>query len=240
VVNDEWKGTWVSQLSKETREKHKDGFTELKGKQLSEVFDEFFNNRSKLKNAVVFPGKDAAPEEFDEFLKRMDIPKTAEEYGIDGKIIPGDIPDEQRIEAANNLASFFKSIALTKGQAKKVYNQYLDMIKQINEAPQIRSKALAESFEERLTKELGNNKDVTETKEYFKRALVALGDKQFVKELNDTGLLYSTAFVRGLVDIWKSGNQEPPIPQVAVTKGEEIKDALPKSDQFNQRYGGRK
>jgi hypothetical protein len=53
-------------------------------------------------------------------------------------------------------------------------------------------------------------------------------------------MLYSTAFVRGMADIWKAGNKEPPIPQVGPGKSEDNKDALPKSDQFNQRYGGKK
>jgi hypothetical protein len=91
-----------------------------------------------------------------------------------------------------------------------------------------------------LKKDIGDEKAATETKEYFKRALIALGDKQLVQELNQSGLLYSTAFVRGLADIWKAGNQEPPIVQGTGAKGESTKDALPKGDEFAKRYGSRR
>jgi len=204
------------------------------------VFDDFFSNRSKLQNAVVFPGKDAAPEEIDAFLKRMDIPKTAEEYGLDAKKIPSPVADEDKATAAKGLADYFKSIGLTKNQAGKMYEQYISIIKGASEAEAKRQKDLADTFEDRLLKDLGDEKTATETKEFFKRALIALGDKKLVQELSQSGMLYSTAFVRGLADIWKAGNQEPPIPQAGPGKPENQKDALPKSDQFNQHYGSRR
>jgi len=212
----------------------------LKGKQLGEVFDDYFSNRSKLENAVVFPGKDAPAEEIDAFLKRMDIPKTAEEYGLDAKKIPSLVTDEDKATAAKGLADFFKNIGLTKKQASKMYEQYIGIIKSASEAEAKRQKALADTFEERLLKDLGDEKTTTETKEYFKRVLIALGDKQLVQELSQSGMLYSTAFVRGLAGIWKAGNQEPPIPQAGPGKPENQKDPLPKGDQFNQHYGSRR
>lgn len=170
----------------------------------------------------------------------MDIPKTSEEYGIEAKLIPGTDTDEVKAEAAKGLADFFRSIGLTKNQAKQMFAQYVGIYKSVNEAGAIRQKALADTFEERLQKDIGDEKTATETKEYFKRALIALGDKQLVQELSQSGMLYSTAFVRGLADIWKAGNQEPPIPQAGAAKPEEKKDALPKSDQFDKRYGDRR
>jgi hypothetical protein len=239
-VGEEWKGWWAGQLQKETREKHRDGLLELKGKPLGEVFDDYFSSRTKLQNAVVFPGKDAAPEEVDAFLKRMDIPKAAEEYGLDPKLILTPDTDEAKATAAKGLADYFKSIGLTKNQAKGMYQQYTAMIKSISEAGAMRQKALADTFEERLLKEAGDEKTATETKEYFKRALIALGDKQLVQELNQSGMLYSTAFVRGMADIWKAGNQEPPIVQGNGGKEDQPKDALPKGRQFEERYGSRR
>jgi len=212
----------------------------MKGKQLGEVFDELFTNRKNLQNAVVFPGKEAKPEEIDAFLKRMDIPKTSEEYGFDPKLIPGADTEEVKAEAAKGLAEFFKSIGLTKNQAKQMYAQYVGIIKGVSEAGAIRQKTLADTFEERLLKDIGDEKTVTETKEYFKRALIALGDKELVQELSQSGILYSTKFVRAISDIWKAGNKEPPIPQATPGKPEEKKDALPKSNQFNERYGDRR
>jgi len=238
---EEWKGWWAAQLPKETREKHKENLQGLKGKQLGEVFDEYFINRTKLQNAVVFPGKDAAPEEIDTFLKKMDIPKTSEEYGIEAKAIPGPDTEETKAAAAKGLADFFRSIGLTKNQAKQMFAQYVGIIKSVSEAGTMRQKALADTFEERLLKDIGGDeKTATETKEYFKRALIALGDKQLVQELNQSGMLYSTAFVRGLADIYKAGNTEPPIPQAGPGGKEQTKDAFLKGEQFKQQYGGRK
>jgi hypothetical protein len=239
-VSAEWKGWWAGQLNKETRDKHKDGLLELKGKQLGDVFDDFFANRATLKNAVVFPGKDAKPEEVDAFLKRMDIPKTTDEYGLDPKLIPSAEPEETKAAAAKGLADFFRTIGLTRNQATQMYQQYTNIIKSANEAGASRQKALADTFDERLLKDIGDEKNTAETKEYFKRALIALGDKQLVQELNQSGLIYSTALVRGLADIWKAGNQEPPMIQEAGRKGEVTKDALPKGDEFTKRYGSRR
>jgi hypothetical protein len=170
----------------------------------------------------------------------MDIPKAPEEYGIDPKLIPGPDTGEAKAAAAKGLSDFFKSIGLTKNQAKQMFAQYVGIIKSVSEAGAARQKALADTFEERLLKDIGGDeKAATETKEYFKRALIALGDKQLVQELSQSGMLYSTAFVRGMADIWKAGNKEPPMPQAGPGKPDAQKDALPKSDQFNQRYGSR-
>jgi hypothetical protein len=188
----------------------------------------------------VFPGKDATPEELDAFLKRMDIPKTAEEYGLDGKLIPGTDTNETKAAAAKGLADFFKGIGLTKTQSKKMFEQYVSIVKEVSEAGANRQKALADSFDERLSKDIGDEKTTTETKEYFKRALVALGDKQLVTELNQSGMLYSTAFVRGLADLFRAGNSEPPMPQAGPGRESPQKDALPKSDQFQKQYGSRR
>ena len=170
----------------------------------------------------------------------MDIPKTAEEYGIDAKLIPGPVTNEDKAAAAKGLAEFFKSIGLTKSQAKQMYGQYVGIMKGVGEAEAARQKALADTFDDRLLKDTGDEKAATETKEYFKRALIALGDKQLVQELNQSGMLHSTAFVRGLADIWKAGNKEPPIPQAGPGKPEAKKDALPKGDEFNKHYGNRR
>ena len=239
-MGEEFKGWWGAQLTKETREKHKDALLGLKGKQLGEVFDDYFSGRAKLQNAVVFPREDATPEEIDDFLKRMDIPKTPEEYGIDPKLIPDPVTNEDKAAAAKGLADFFKSIGLTKNQAKQMYGQYVGIIKNMSEAEATRQKTLADTFEDRLLKDIGDEKTATETKEYFKRALIALGDKELVQELSQSGMLYSTAFVRGLADVFKAGNQEPPIPQAGPGIEETKKDALPKSDEFNKHYGKRR
>ena len=106
----------------------------LKGKQIGEVFDEYFSNEAKLKSAVVFPGKNATQEEVDAFLKRMDIPKTADDYKLNAKLIPGAETDEVKTTAAKGLADFFQSIGLTKSQAEKMFQQYVGIVKEIGRA----------------------------------------------------------------------------------------------------------
>ena len=207
---------------------------------MGDVLDDYFGNKIKLNDAIVLPGKDATQDEINAFLKRMDIPKTADEYKLNAKLIPGAETDEVKAAAAKGLADFFRSIGLTKNQADKMFQQYVGIVKGVTDAGATRQKALADSFDERLLKDTGNETAATETKEYFKRALIALGDKKLVEELKESGMIFSTAFVKAMADIWKAGNKEPPIPQAGPAREEPKKDALPKSDQFNQRYGGKK
>jgi hypothetical protein len=239
-VGEEWKGWWGAQLPKDTRDKHKDGLLALKGKQLGEVFDDYFSSRTKLQNAVLFPGKDAKPEEIEAFLKRMDIPKSAAEYGLDPKQIPTPDSDDDKAKSANEIAEFFRGIGLTKNQSKKMYEKYLGIIKGVIGAGEARRQSMSDTFEERLVKDAGDVKSATETKEYFKRALIALNDKNFVREINQSGMLYSTAFVRGIADIWKAGNHEPPVVQGQGGGEAPKQEALPKSEQFNKHYGNRR
>jgi hypothetical protein len=237
---EEWKGWWGAQLQKETRDKHKDGLLGLKGKQLGEVFDDYFASKGRLENAVVFPERDAKPEEIDAFLARMGIPKSAEEYGLDPKKMPGPETDGDKAVAAKAMAEFFRSAGLSRGQAAKTYGKFCDIIKSAHEAEAARKKSMADTFEDRLLKAAGSGEAAAETKEYFKRALVALGDKALVQELGQSGMLYSTAFVRGLSKIWKAANAEPVIPQAGQGAGETKKDALPKGDAFSKQYGDRR
>jgi hypothetical protein len=212
----------------------------LKGKQLGEVFDDYFASKGRLENAVVFPERDAKPEEIDAFLARMGIPKSAEEYGLDPKKIPGPETDGDKKAAAMSMAEFFRSAGLSRGQAAKTYGKFCEIIKTAHEAEAARKKSLAETFEDRLAKDAGGREAAAETKEYFKRALVALGDKTLVQELGQSGMLYSTAFVTGLSRIWKAANAEPVIPQAGPAGNETKKDALPKSDAFAKQYGNRR
>jgi hypothetical protein len=237
-IGEEWKGWWGAQLSKETRERHKDRLLEFKGKQLGEVLDEHFANAEKLKTAVVFPGQDAKPEEIAAFLQKMDIPSTADGYGFDAKLIPAET-DEQRGQAVKEIADIIHRNGLTKKQGLAVFSEYAKMLAGIGQNIEAARKEQAETFDARLLKEAGDEKTATETREYFKRALVALGDKTLVEKLEKTGMLYDTTIVRAFADIWKAGNQEPPMP--GTTGGGETSHpgALPMGDQFNQLYGKR-
>ncbi|MDR0637368.1 MAG: hypothetical protein LBG27_00420 [Spirochaetaceae bacterium] len=238
-AGEEWKGWWAGQLSKETRDKHKDRLLGLKGKQLGEVFDEYFSNSDKLKEAVVFPGKDAKPEEVAAFLKRMDIPASAEGYELDAKLVP-EGTDEQRGQAAAEIAAVIHRNGLTKKQGQAIFAEYAKMLGDIGRNIEAQRKEQANTFEARLLRETGGEKAAAETREYFKRALVALGDKALVEKLEKTGMLYDTSLVRAFADIWKAGNQEPPLPGGTGGSEEKKAGALPMGEEFNKRYGERR
>jgi hypothetical protein len=238
-ADEEWKGWWGAQLSKETRDRHKDRLLGLKGKQLGEVFDEYFSNADRLKAAVVFPGRDAKPEEVAAFLQKMDIPATADGYALDAKLVPAGT-DEQRGQAAAEIAAVIHRNGLTKKQGQAIFAEYTKMLAGIRQNAEAQRKEQAATFEARLLQATGGEKEAGETREYFKRALVALGDKELVGKLEATGMLYDTSLVRAFADIWKSGNKEPPIPGGAGGGDEKKTGAMPMSDEFNRIYGDRR
>jgi hypothetical protein len=241
-AGDEWQGWWAGQLAKETREKHRDGLLALKGKQLGEVFDEYFDSGRKLKDAVVFPAKDAPKEEVEAFLKRMDIPLSEDGYGLDPKLLPPSWEKSDRDNAAKVLAQVFRKNGLTKAQGGAMFAAFSGFEQSRVKRLAGGMKYMADSFEERLLKDSGGDgKAAAETKEWFKRSMIALGDKGLAKELADSGMLYSTALVRAFADIWKAGNTDAPLPRGAQGgSGAPAKDALPKGDEFNRAYGHRR
>jgi hypothetical protein len=176
------------------------------------VLGEHFANTEKLKAAVVFPGKDAKPEEVAAFLQKMGIPAGAEGYGLDAKLIPAET-GEQRGQAAKEIAAVIHRNGLTKKQGQAIFAEYAKMLAGIGQNAEARRKELAATFDERLLKDARDEKAATETREYFKRALVALGDKALVEKLSMTGMLYDTTLVKAFSDIWKAGNREPPMPE---------------------------
>jgi hypothetical protein len=239
-VEEEWRGWWGSQLPKETREKHRDRLLALKGKRMAEVFDDYFSSGDRLKEAVFFPGKDAKPEEIDSFLARMNIPKTAGEYRLNAGRLPEDWTAEAKKETVEVIAEACKRNGLTLRQGNAVYDLYLTHMKDINARTAARRETMKETFDRRLEEECGDEKAAAETREYFKRALVGLADKRFIKELTDSGLFYSPTAVRAIADMWKAGNGEPPVMSAGGGKDEKRGDGgLPKSAEFAERYGRR-
>jgi hypothetical protein len=239
-VPEEWRGWWGSQLPKETRDKHRERLLALKGKRMAEVFDDYFAAGDRIKDAVFFPGRDAKPEEIDAFLTRMNIPKSAGEYGLDGGRLPKDWTAEARKETVEVIAEACKRNGLTLRQGNAVYDMYLAHMKDINGRAEARREGLKDTFEKRLIEECGDERTAQETREYFKRALVALADKKFIKELTESGLFYSPTAVRAIADMWKAGNSEPPVMTAGGGKDERRGDGgLPKSAEFAEKYGRR-
>jgi hypothetical protein len=240
-VEEEWRGWWGSQLPKETRDKHRDRLLALKGKRMAEVFDDYFSNGDRLKAAVFFPGKNAKPEEIDAFLSRMNIPKTAAGYKLEARKLPDEWTPEARTNTATVIAEVCRRNGLTQRQGNAVYDMYIGHVKDLGKRVETARENLKATFDRRLEEECGDEKKASETREYFKRALVALADKRVVKELTDSGLFYSPVVVRAIADMWKAGNGEPPVMSAGGGKEEKRGDGgLPKSAEFAERYGRRR
>jgi hypothetical protein len=197
-------------LSKDTRDKHKERLEGIKGKHIGEVLDEYFANSETLdKRAIVFPGKDAKPEEIDSFLKKMDIPKNTEEYGFDPKNMPADKDGAfSKLFAEQCLKS-----GLTRKQGAQLYNSFAVFAKAGIEGQEAKRKEEAGSFEARLAEEhSGNEKATKETQEWYKRFMIGAG-KGVVKDLMNSGLAYNTAFARHIATVQKAAMDEPPFPR---------------------------
>jgi hypothetical protein len=236
----DFKGWWASQLPKEARDRHRENLLALREKRLSDVFDDYFTARERLSGAISFPGKDAPPEEVEAFLKKMDIPLKAEDYGLDAGKLPAEWDKEARAGAARAVAEACKKNGLTMKQAGAVYDLYARNEKDGIAARKGRIKEMADTVDARLAEACGDEKVTAETKEYFKRALTALNDKAFVREMKESGTIYSAGFIRALADLWKAGNAEPPLLGGGKGAGGEPGDGLPKGEEFSRRYGGKR
>lgn len=75
------------------------------------------DQRSKLSQAIVPPGKDASPEEVAAYNKRMDIPETAEGYGLTSG---SEDPSEGDKAFMGWAANLFHTQKMTAAQAKGV------------------------------------------------------------------------------------------------------------------------
>jgi hypothetical protein len=231
---DPWKGTWLAQLPKETRIKHKDLLEQLKDKHLSDLLEEYASSRNMLDRAIIMPDKhNAKPEEIDAFLAKLDIPKTADGYGLERT--RGVDPAFAR-EAADRMLK----IGLTRKQGAQVFAELLSLAAAGNSQQQAAKKAIASSFDGRLTEDLGNNKaKADETFEYFKRWMVGLKNKELCKDLADSGMIYNTHFVRAMAAQYQAANREPPLPEGARgIPAERPAEGLPKGKAFQDTYGG--
>jgi hypothetical protein len=235
---DPYKATWLSQLSKETREKHKERLDGLKEKRIGEVLDEYFTNSETLdKRAIVFPGKDAKPEEIETFLKRMDIPGKPEDYRLDHKLMPGD----EKGELTREMAARFGKLGLTRKQGAGVFSEVAALVKTGQELQAAQRKAEAESFDERLSRDEGGEEQAKATREWFKRYLVSLGDKELVNSIKDSGLLYNTRFARSMADYHRVAMEELPVVHGGRTgKAGGGNGALQYNQDFYDKYGGKR
>jgi hypothetical protein len=231
--DDPYKGTWLSQLSKETRDKHRDQLEGIKGKHIGEVLDEYFTNRETLdKRAIVFPGKDAKPEEVDEFLKKMDIPKKLEGYGFDPKGIPAD-PDGS---FTKYLGEQCLKSALTRKQGKQMYQCLADFAQATLNMNESQKKESAASFEKRLAEEhSGDEKATKETQEWYKRFMVSAG-KGVAKDLMDSGLAYNTKFAKHIAAVQKAAMAEPPLPHGGHAGRDQGKSGFNYDSQVMEKY----
>jgi hypothetical protein len=236
----DFKGWWASQLPKEARDRHREGLLSLKDKRLSEVFDDYFQSRERLKGSIAFPGKDAKPEEIEAFLKRMDIPLKAEGYGLDAGKLPAGWTAGDKARTVKDVSEHLKKNGLTAKQGAAMFELYAQSVNDSIEAAKRRVKEMAATVDQRLEKDCGDSKATEEAKENFKRAMTALNDREFVRAMKDSGMIYNTSVIRAIADLWKAGNTEPPV--MGGGKGREgtASGGLPKGEEFAKRYGGRR
>jgi hypothetical protein len=232
--DDPWKGTWIAQLPQEAREKHKDRLMGLKGKHLAEVLDEHFSQADRMQGAIIPPGTDAAPEEVKAFLQKMGIPENPEGYELDSKLI-GDTDGNFTKTFADNLAR----IGLTKKQGQMVYAQIAALYKTGQEGQKKLRSEIEGSFERRLKEDFaGDEAKAAETKDWFKRWMVSLADKQLVRDLADSGIAFNTTFAKTMAETHRKHTAE--MPYIGGRDGaKENPGAFQVSPQFEERYGRR-
>jgi hypothetical protein len=234
--NDPFKGWWASQLPDETREKHRDRLLALKDRGLGDVMDDYFGARESLERAIVPPGKGAKPEEVKAFLKKMDIPETPEGYNFKPEALDGS--GEETKKFAGDFAQAVHKMGLTRKQGAQVFAEIAVLEKTGIARMQAAQKAIAESFDQRLAGHLGGDGEkAKEAKEYFKRFIVSLRDKDLAAELKSTGILYSPRFAAAMAAYHRAASEEPQSPGSGRPGHQKSGGGLGYSDQWKQAYG---
>jgi uncharacterized protein (DUF4415 family) len=97
-------------------------------------------------------------------------------------------------------------------------------------------KEIAQSFDKRLEEELKDKAKAAETAEHFKRFLVRLGDRQLIKELEGSGMLYNTRLAKVMAQFHKDHLSEPPYIAGSGGKKTTNKGGMPVSKEFEEAY----
>ncbi len=74
---------------------------------------------SRLGASVVIPGKDATPQDWEAFYKRLGRPETKAEYELEKLFLPDGVTRDEKTEEAFKAIAF--ELGLTKDQAKRLH-----------------------------------------------------------------------------------------------------------------------
>jgi hypothetical protein len=230
---------FASQLSPEIREKRKTELSALKGKHLNDVMEDYFGIKGKLDGAIVPPGKDAKPEEVDAFFKKMGIPRTADEYKLNTEAVKSMDKDGAFTKGFREIA---RKNGLTQRQAENIFNTIAAGMTQDSQTKEAKAKEVRGTFDARLAEAVGDPAKAKETGEYFKRFIVSIGDKELVKELHESNVLYSPRFARAMAEYHKKYAGDPSFvdghgPAGGAEPKGTGKKLMAHSDQFEEHYG---
>lgn len=204
---DPWKGWWAAQLPADTREANKDEIIAMKGKSLGEVISEHLSTKKTLERAIIPPGKDAKPEEIKAFLAKMNIAETPEGYEFPAELTKGMDKDGA---FTKDLQAFSLKTGLTKKQAAAVFEKIVGYAVAGQSHNTEAKQAVRASFDSRLLEAVGKDEaKAKETKDLFKRYLVAIGDKELAKDLSESGMLYNPKFVISMAEYHRRNATDP-------------------------------
>lgn len=175
-ANETSRDGWTSIFPKEDREKFGEALKRFA--KPKDLLAEYGRLAEREKNSVIMPGENATEDEIKAYRKALGVPDEAKGY---------DLPE---IGANKAFDEWYRTTAhtanLTKSQAKKFYELYLqEDRRQLDEAKAMRAKR-AEANTEALKKEWGEKAD--ENYELAKRAFKEYGDDDLATLMKENGL----------------------------------------------------
>ena len=148
-------------------------------------------NLEKMPRGLAVPKDDAKPEEWAAFYDKLGRPKSADEYGLDIKV-PEGMPWSKQAEA--NILKHLHEAGLSKRQAEKVVNGYLEEAKK-GEIFLAQDKAKSRGEAEIAMKtEWGGLYDLNVA--LVQRSVGEFGGDEFREYLDSTGLGNDPRFMR--------------------------------------------
>lgn len=178
-------------------EQYRDGVKEFKGP--SDLAKAFLESKTKLDGAIVKPGDGASDEERVAFLTALGVPANKDGYALTKPDLP------KGLNYSNDFESWFRDTShelnLSKAQAERLFEQYNKrVIEQYNAAQEARAQRRTRVLEQ-LQKEYGDKTD--EVIAVGKRAIRVLGDEEFDRFLDETGLIDDPRMIRFSAELGK-------------------------------------
>lgn len=161
---------------------------------LGKLAKQVYAQEKLLGNAIRIPGKDATPEQRNEFLNKLGRPQTADGYEfVPPKELPAELPYDG--ERAKEFKTFAHSIGLTKEQASAVHDwaagNAVKDFQNLSKTKTEQQSALASAETAKLVKLWGplDGQTAQANLEMADRFLEEAGGAEVKKELQQRGLL---------------------------------------------------